>query len=91
MLVTVLKSTSSQISGVSSDHKQFPDFPLEVGANVCALLGQIRKNTSSEAVASVKEATGIVLDTLVKETQGAQGREAMLGTAAQRALDAWAA
>jgi hypothetical protein len=90
MLVSVLRSANVQITGETFDHIQCPKFPLEVGTNTCALLGQIRKNTSSEAMVSIKEATGTILEGLVKGTQGAQGREAVLGVAAQRTLEAWA-
>jgi hypothetical protein len=89
MLVSVLKSCNSQVSG-NAGPSQRPDFPLEVGTNVCALLGQIAKNTSTEACAEIKETTRPILEDLVKCTQNAQGREAMLGSAAKKALDAWA-
>jgi len=79
MLVAVLKNVDTG-----------SNFPIEVRANVCSLIGQAGKNVTSAQQARVKEATEPILKILVEKSRGTTPREGMLGAAAQRVLDGWA-
>ncbi|EPQ58166.1 hypothetical protein GLOTRDRAFT_136931 [Gloeophyllum trabeum ATCC 11539] len=89
MLVTVLKTPES-----------LPLIPVEVRANICSLLGQLgKKGKVSEEddrtadVERVKSATREILESLAR-TSAAEGTSektgGIVGTAARKALDAWA-
>lgn len=63
-------------------------FPVEVRANVCALLGQVGKIASGE---ELDRLDGAVKSTLEELAKGAShSREGLLGSAAKKALDGWA-
>ena len=57
--------------------------------NVCALLGQVSKQTSGDELDRVKEGTMSILEELVHTHGPGQGKESMLGVAAKRVLDGW--
>ncbi|EGN93229.1 hypothetical protein SERLA73DRAFT_64433 [Serpula lacrymans var. lacrymans S7.3] len=87
-LINVLRNTSNT-DHVSNNHRAaLTGFPVEVRANVCALLGQVGKQPPGEDVERVKDATKGILEELSRgSTQS--GRDGMLGAAAKRVLDAW--
>lgn len=78
MLVAVLKNVDNPAN-----------FPVEVRANVCSLLLQLARNCSGDDLTKVKEAARPILEQLTEALQNTQGKEAMLGNAAKRVLDAW--
>ncbi|KAH7930821.1 hypothetical protein BV22DRAFT_1101534 [Leucogyrophana mollusca] len=87
-LVLVLRNSSGS-DGSASPHRPTPvAYPIEIRANICALLGQMAKTTSGVELDIVKESTRPILDELARNTQ-AQGREGMLSVAAKRVLDVW--
>ncbi|KAH7916041.1 hypothetical protein BJ138DRAFT_1229379, partial [Hygrophoropsis aurantiaca] len=63
-------------------------YPVEIKANVCALLGQVTKTASGGEIETLKEITRPTLEELTRTSQG-QGRDGMLGVAAKRVLDMW--
>ncbi|KIM87000.1 hypothetical protein PILCRDRAFT_815433 [Piloderma croceum F 1598] len=81
-LATILKNTSTP------DRPNSVVFPIEVRANVCALLGQAGRSASGEQKERLNQAVKCSLEDLAK-TAG-HGREGMLGTAAKKSLDGWA-
>jgi hypothetical protein len=79
MLVAVLKNVDTG-----------PDYPIEVRANVCSLIGQIGKNASGVPLVKIKEATEPILRDLAERFKDLTGRDAILGTAARKVSDGWA-
>jgi hypothetical protein len=90
MFINVMQKIKSQIMGTPVTTIVSVDFPLEIGANICALLAQTGKWGGPEDSAYIKETTRPILEDLLKSTAG-QGKEGMVNSAAKRALDAWAA
>jgi|SRR5712664_803897 hypothetical protein len=81
-LVAILRNTDA-------NNRPNPlNFPVEVRANVCALLGQVSRNASGEQMETLSKVAKSILEDLSK-TAG-QGREGMLSTAAKKSLDGWA-
>jgi hypothetical protein len=85
-LTAVLKN--SQISDPNNNRPNPVTYPVEVRANVCALLEQAGRSASGEQMERLNEVTKSLLEDLVK-TAG-PGREGMLGVAAKKTLDGWA-
>ena len=87
-LVTVLKNISNSDVNTNNNRPNPVIFPMEVRANVCALLGQVGRSASGEQTESLNEAAKGVLEDLAKTT--GEGREGVLGMAAKKSLDGWA-
>lgn len=81
---------NSPIYDANTKHHQpnLVTFPMEVRANVCALLGQVSRSASGEQLERLDGAAKSTLEELAK-TAG-QGREGMIGMAAKKSLDGWA-
>lgn len=83
-LAAVLRNQSS-----ADAHRPNPlTFPVEVRANVCALLGQVGKVASGDQAERLDTAVKSTLEDLSKGA--GQGRDGLLGNCAKKVLDGWA-
>lgn len=87
-LVAVLKNTPSSDTNSVNNRPNVVNFPIEVRANVCALLGQVGRQASGGQLETLKETTKNILEELSKSA--GQGRDGLLGTASKKVLDGWA-
>ncbi|KAF9227969.1 hypothetical protein BS17DRAFT_774550 [Gyrodon lividus] len=86
-LLTVLRNNGND--GTSSPRRgDLPSYPVELRANICALLGQVGKRVSGEDLEVVKEAARSTLEDLARISSN-PSRDNMLGIAARRVLDLW--
>lgn len=86
-LNAILKNTATSVAKTTNNRPNPVNFPVEVRANVCTLLGQVGRKASGDQLQRLSDATKSTLEGLTKN--GGQGRDAVLSTAAQRALDCW--
>lgn len=87
-LNAILKNTSTSMVNANNNRPKPVNFPVEVRANVCALLGQVGRKATGEQLQKLSDATRSTLEVLVNN--GVQGRDAVLGAAAKKTLDGWA-
>lgn len=87
-LNAVLKNAPTSNTNTNNNRPNPMNFPVEVRANVCALLGHVGRKASTDQLQRLSEATKSTLEGLAKIA--GQGRDGMLGTAAKKALDGWA-
>ncbi|KAF7966291.1 hypothetical protein HWV62_39207 [Athelia sp. TMB] len=87
-LAAVLRNQPSSDTS-SSTHRPKPlTFPVEVRANVCALLGQIGKIASGDQADRLDAAVKSTLEDLSKGAS--QGKDNLLGNCAKRVIEGWA-
>lgn len=88
-LVAVLKNTPASDTNANSSRPNPVTFPIEVRANVCALLVQVGRKASGGQLEAVRDPTKNILEDLAKSA--GPGRDGLLGTAAKKALDSFGA
>ena len=87
-LVTVLKNAPTDAS--TNNNRPTPvTFPIEVRANVCALLAQVGSKASAGQLETVRDPTKNILEDLAKSA--GPGRDGLLGTAAKKAVESFGA